>query len=251
MNLAVKVYSFPVDSDSFRTSKTSRSVPINQLENLLTLVVVHNCTRLILFLTYVSYYSISNRHHSRTWSELLTVSDQPSRQRHSSLLTCDSSAFQKIADQVFCVVRKCVECECHANQAKVYVLWFAGQHFACTFGFRYIIFTCRMTLMKVSTISLHTMGYLGQTPQSDGHTSSQEAIITFQIPSRAQITSWSLCLISDTASIGGRDNILFYDPPSTEFYEQNNMTELLNLLSRMYVEILEKFGGKMIEGMFG
>jgi len=58
-------------------------------------------------------------------------------------------------------------------------------------------------------------------------------------------------LISDTASIGGRDNILFYDPPSTEFYEQNNMTELLNLLSRMYVEILEKFGGKMIEGMFG
>jgi len=39
----LKVYSFPVDSDSFRTSKKSRSVPINQLENLLTLVV-RNCT---------------------------------------------------------------------------------------------------------------------------------------------------------------------------------------------------------------
>ena len=55
------------------------------------------------------------------------------------------------------------------------------------------------------------------------------------------------CLISDTASIGGRDNILFYDPPSTEFYEQKSMTELFNLLSRMYVEILKTFGGKMSE----
>ena len=38
----LKVYSFPVNSDSFRTSKKSRSVPINQLESLLTLVV-RNC----------------------------------------------------------------------------------------------------------------------------------------------------------------------------------------------------------------
>jgi len=54
-------------------------------------------------------------------------------------------------------------------------------------------------------------------------------------------------LISDTASIGRHDNILFYDPPSTEFYEQKSMTELFNLLSRMYVEILKMFGGKMSE----
>ena len=49
------------------------------------------------------------------------------------------------------------------------------------------------------------------------------------------------------ASIGRRDNIPFYDPPSTESYEQKNMAELFNLLSRLYVQILKKFGGKMSE----
>jgi len=48
----LKVYSFPVNSDSFRTSKKSRSVPINQLENLLTLVV-RNCMLYVCQLPYI------------------------------------------------------------------------------------------------------------------------------------------------------------------------------------------------------
>ena len=54
-------------------------------------------------------------------------------------------------------------------------------------------------------------------------------------------------LISDTASIGRRDNCLFFFPPSTEIYMQKNTSRLFSLLNRMYVQSLRQFCWKVME----
>ena len=57
----------------------------------------------------------------------------------------------------------------------------------------------------------------------------------------------SLMAISDTASIGRRDNCLFFFPPNTEVYMQKNTSKLFSLLDRMYVQSLRQFCWKMME----
>ena len=89
---------------------------------------------------------------------------------------------------------------------------------------------------------------IGQTPQPDGHSKSQRS---FQTPYRelnGKTRNFVGIIGSPTPHrSAGVTTHLFSDPHSTDIYEVKKCTQVFNLLNRMSVQILRKFGGEMRE----